>query len=95
MVLAVTCVEDRTGDGAVVVLVDGRHGYEPVYLAGGAPGREVWVRTADAATVYSNLKAAQRAALLAHRRPGRSQPYAIPRRLVEDTAWNAPERSLR
>lgn len=83
MVQALSRVDDQTRDGAVVVLVDGRHGYEPVYLAADTPGREVWVRAPDAATVYANLRAAQRAALLAHRRPGRAQPYAIPRRLVD------------
>ncbi|TAJ71986.1 MAG: hypothetical protein EPO51_12795 [Phenylobacterium sp.] len=75
-------IDDSLIDGALVVLVDARNGYEPVYLAADTPGREVWVRTAGSATIYSTLKAAQKAALLARRRPGRRQPYAIPRRLV-------------
>jgi hypothetical protein len=69
--------------GAVVVLVDGHNGYQPVYLASDAPGREVWVARAVSAKVYPSLDAAQRAALLARRRPGRRQPYALPTGAIE------------
>jgi hypothetical protein len=68
--------------GALVVLVDARNTYRPVYLANDRPGREVWVEDPAPAKRYENLEAAHRAALAVRRRPGRAQPYAVPLRAV-------------
>jgi hypothetical protein len=82
--LAVAITQALPPGGAVVVLVDRRNEYAPVYLASDAPGREVWNRAIDAAKIYPTLGAAQRVALQARRRPGRAQPYAIPARAAAE-----------
>ena len=84
MSLAGTMTQAIPLSGAVVVLVDRRNAYAPVYLASDTPGREVWNRAVGAAKVYPTLGVAQRAALRARRRPGRAQPYAIPARAAAD-----------
>lgn len=83
-------IDDSLIEGALVVLVDARNGYEPVYLAADTPGREVWVRTAGSAIVFSTLKAAQKAALLARRRPGGASPMRSPAALSWSTARPSP-----
>lgn len=61
-----------------MVLLDAKRYGGRAYLSSDRLGREVWCTERQNAKRFPTLAEAQRAALLARRRPGRSQPYAIP-----------------